>query len=246
MAIYFNDEEHPYIFKTEEEIDGQNQSIAKYDYWSDLIEEQKRVQSKIDQSLKGLNHKIEQQEHAQQQRWRKIYYKMNEQRKFNEKRKGFEDHVKNWLENIESKNERLQIMLNEDSQLKQDILEKLHNLKQTQQDIENRLEKQEATIEDFLADLREHHEFQKDMGIQISKQEERHQELLDRLDNQEALTEKVLRQVTNLRSIIFERAGHLAEKIENGYQLTSSYIHKLLTGQVFLLEQKEKQKKGTD
>ena len=87
MAIYFNDEEYPYIFKNEEEIDGPNQSFAKYDYWSDLIEEQKRVHSEINQSLKGLNHKVDQQEHDQQKRWRNIYDRLNEQRKYNDKHK---------------------------------------------------------------------------------------------------------------------------------------------------------------
>ena len=125
-------------------------------------------------------------------------------------------------------------------------MEKLHSLKQTQQEIENRLEKQKAANEQLLLNLREQHELQKEMADQISKLEANHQEVIERLDSQEALTEKVLRQVKNLRYILFERAGYLAEKIENGYQLTSSYIYKLLTGQVFLLEQKEKQKKDTD
>ncbi|MFS0643628.1 hypothetical protein [Siminovitchia sp. 179-K 8D1 HS] len=246
MAIYYNDEEYPYIFKNKEEIDEPNQSIAKYDYWSDLVEEQKRVHSEINESLHGLHDKVHRQEHDQQQRWKKIYYRLNEQRKYNDKQNEFENYAKSRLENIESKNERLQAMLNEESQFKQVMMEKLHSLQKTHQEIENRLEKQEAINEHFLSSLHEQHELQKEMADQISKLEANHQEVIERLDSQEALTEKVLRQVTNLRSILFERAGHLADKIENSYKLTSSYIYKLMTGQVFLVEQKEKQKKDTD
>lgn len=248
MAIYFNEEEYPYIFKNEEEISEPNQSIANYDFWSVFAEEQKRVQSRINKSVKALNHQLHQQELDHKRRWRKIYEKLNEQRKYNEKHKEFKKDVKGWLENIESQNVRLQAMLNEESLLKQEMIEKWHSLQSSYQEIERRLEKQEAANEQLLSGLHEQHELQKEIVNQISKQEERYQEVIERLENQEALTEKVLRQVINLRSAIFERAGHLAEKIENGYKLTSSYIYKLMTGsvqplQVFQLEQKEKQKK---
>src|SRR5699024_8050790 len=47
---------------------------------------------------------------------------------------------------------------------------------------------------------------------QMSTQAETQDDLNKRLENQEALTEKLLRQVDHLRSILFERVSFLAEK----------------------------------
>lgn len=69
-----------------------------------------------------------------------------------------------------------------------------------------------------------------DLTEQLTEQKESQQEVLIRLDNQEALTEKALRQIGHLRSSLFERTNYLAEKIEDSYQLTSSYLYQLLTG----------------
>jgi hypothetical protein len=50
------------------------------------------------------------------------------------------------------------------------------------------------------------------------------------LDKQEALTEKIYRQLNHIRSILFERTNYLAEKMDEGYKLTSSYVYNLMTG----------------
>ncbi|MBI0577134.1 hypothetical protein IEC97_07155 [Neobacillus cucumis] len=55
-------------------------------------------------------------------------------------------------------------------------------------------------------------------------------QVLTRLDRQEALTEKILRQINHIRSILFERTNYLATKIEDGYKVTSTYVYKLMTG----------------
>src|SRR5699024_12866080 len=54
--------------------------------------------------------------------------------------------------------------------------------------------------------------------------------MLDRLENQEALMEKFHRQISEFRSILFERSSFLAEKIEDSYNLTSSYFYQLVSG----------------
>lgn len=85
---------------------------------------------------------------------------------------------------------------------------------------------------------------QEKLSKQLKDQKNRQDDVMKRLENQDALLEKVLRQLQFLRSIIFERSAHLIEKIESGYQLTSSYIYELVTGSkqpfsLFLLHQQE-------
>ncbi|MFP7295876.1 hypothetical protein [Neobacillus niacini] len=78
--------------------------------------------------------------------------------------------------------------------------------------------------------LKTQEELQKQLTEKISKQEEFQTEVLNRLDQQEALTEKISRQLNHIRSILFERTNYLAEKIDEGYKITSSYVYKLMTG----------------
>lgn len=78
--------------------------------------------------------------------------------------------------------------------------------------------------------LKTQEELQKQLSEKISKQEEFQTGVLNRLDQQEALTEKISRQLNHIRSILFERTNYLAEKIDEGYKITSSYVYNLMTG----------------
>lgn len=78
--------------------------------------------------------------------------------------------------------------------------------------------------------LKTQEELQKQLSEKISKQEEFQIGVLNRLDKQEALTEKISRQLNHIRSILFERTNYLAEKIDEGYKITSSYVYNLMTG----------------
>jgi predicted nucleic acid-binding Zn ribbon protein len=78
--------------------------------------------------------------------------------------------------------------------------------------------------------LKTQEDLQKQLSEKISKQEEFQMGVLNRLDQQEALTEKIFRQINHIRSILFERTNYLAEKIDEGYKITSSYVYNLMTG----------------
>jgi hypothetical protein len=78
--------------------------------------------------------------------------------------------------------------------------------------------------------LKTQEELQKQLAEKMSKQEEFQTGVLTRLDQQEALTEKIFRQLNHIRSILFERTNYLAEKIDEGYKITSSYVYNLMTG----------------
>ncbi len=101
--------------------------------------------------------------------------------------------------------------------------------------------------EELIIDLlKTQEELQKQLAEKISKQEEFQTEVFTRLEQQEALTEKIFRQVNHIRSILFERTNYLAEKIDEGYKMTSSYVYNLMTGSdqpiTFYLMNNKKQK----
>lgn len=99
----------------------------------------------------------------------------------------------------------------------------------TSEEIKNRLKKNDSDYQALLLLLNNQIEHQKELSKKISLQEGFQNKVLNRLDKHEALTEKLSLQFTNLRSILFERTNFLAEKIEECYKLTSSFIHKALS-----------------
>jgi hypothetical protein len=88
----------------------------------------------------------------------------------------------------------------------------------------------QAANELLATKINEQVELQKQFSREFTKQEKFQTEVLSRLDKQEALTEKIYRQINHIRSILFERTNYLAEKMDEGYKLTSSYVYNLMTG----------------
>ena len=102
---------------------------------------------------------------------------------------------------------------------------------------ENKVTKSFARLDDkqqeFHQMLEDEHvvsqEFKEQIAKQILQQEDVQQAFMSRLDNQEGMTEKMVRQLDHLRSMLYERTNFLTEKIENSYTMTTSYLAKLLT-----------------
>ena len=91
-------------------------------------------------------------------------------------------------------------------------------------------QKQKEYEELIIHLLKTQEELQKQLTEKFNNQEEFQTGVLTRLDQQEALTEKMFRQINHIRSVLFERTNYLAEKIDEGYKITSSYVYNLMTG----------------
>ncbi|MEW9050222.1 MAG: hypothetical protein AB2392_03640 [Neobacillus sp.] len=96
--------------------------------------------------------------------------------------------------------------------------------------LDERMEKYEAANQQIHTQINDQYMLQKQMSEKLSGQEDFQSEVISRLDKQEALTEKISRQINHIRSILFERTNYLAEKIDEGYKITSSYVYNLMTG----------------
>jgi hypothetical protein len=116
--------------------------------------------------------------------------------------------------------------------------------------LDERMEKYEYANQQLHTQFNEQYMLQKQMSEKLTGQEEFQSGVISRLDKQEALTEKISRQINHIRSILFERTNYLAEKVDEGFKLTSSYVYNLMTGSdqpisFYLLNKKEeKQKKN--
>lgn len=178
---------------------------------------------------------------------------MNEQQKANNSLKqAMEDQMVKSLLAFHEKNAQLESILEKEAATKLSLMDQVSELNKRYQEIANRLERNEEANQQLSVQMQEQLELQKETAEKITKQEEFHGCVLERLDTQEALLDKVARQVNHIRSILFERTNYLAEKIDDGYKLTSSYVYKLMTGSeqpltFFLLNHKkeEKQEEGS-
>src|SRR5699024_10817710 len=113
--------------------------------------------------------------------------------------------------------------------------------------LENKLTVQETLHQQLAGQMTEVYDLQKKMTDQEAKQEEKKEDKLKRLQDQEAVMEKITRQLAHFRSIIFERKNHVVEKVENSYDLTSTFFYKMLTGSeqpLTLLMMKEKKEES--
>lgn len=126
-----------------------------------------------------------------------------------------------------------------------------HNVADQLKDLKARLERYEDANHQLVLQMNEQFELQKVVAKKMMKQEEFQGGVLQRLDTQEALMDKISRQIQHIRSILFERTNYLATKIDDGYNITSSYVYRLMTGSeqpltFFLMNNKkeENQKKS--
>ncbi|WP_404451544.1 hypothetical protein LG329_14565 [Virgibacillus necropolis] len=225
-----NNEKHGNLFKNEGKIKEPNQSYFKRDHFAELVNGQLKVNESIQHSIHGLKTLHQQQENSQMAKWMEISKRLNELKAFNlthEKDKGY---VVERLKNLEEENKKLQVIVEDERLSEREMLSQINSLCQSNQEIVDQLEDYNLGQQEVKTKMSEQFDLQQQMSDQLSKQEENRDEVLSRLENQEALTEKITRQIDYFRSILFERTNYLAEKIENGYQHTSSYINKLVTG----------------
>jgi hypothetical protein len=230
MGVFINKGEHPEVFKTKGKINEPNQGFLKTDYVSELVKEQKEANSLLNQSIQELKNLYQQQENTHSSQWREIGNQLNELSESNLIHEKFESLVKEWLTNLNEKNRRLQALQENESLLKQQMIEQINIVSQSNQEIVDRMGKYESSNDQLALIINEQLDLQNQMSDQFSRQEDIQNEVLSRLDKQEALTEKILRQINHIRSILFERTNYLAGKIENGYKVTSTYVYKLMTG----------------
>ena len=264
MGLFINEDQYPELFKNTRHVQTQNQRSYRFDDWTEFLKEQKRANQELNQAFLILNQLHQKQASKQEHQWQEIGGQIGELRQINFQREAFEKFALELLEKIEQQ-QREGVELEEKQ--KREIFEQIEMTYLSNGEIRQRLEqlssigekivtqvaKQELSQEQLSHQL---HELQQEtvnklgeqetkqqtLDKQMEKQDARHQELIARLEKQEAVSEKIIREIQHIRSVLFERASYLAEKIENGYKLTSSYFQKIVHGSNPPSSEKEKVK----
>lgn len=251
MGLFINDEINRGIYKNKGEITEPNQGFFRRDHLSELLKEQRKVNDALHHSMLGLKVLSEQQGYKQSGQWEEISNQLNELKGMNHQHEKIESLVVERLKGLEIDNRRMQGMLEHEHLTEQEMESQLKSLSRSNQEIADQLKKFSLENDEIGTKMDEQHKLQKKMADQMANQEDKQHEVLNRLDNQEALTEKITRQMEHYRTILFERTTYLAEKIEEGYNLTSSYFTELMTGSdqlpqnFMVLEKKKEEQKSS-
>lgn len=227
MGLFINKEKHLKVYKNTQEIKTSNQEFVRYNFLTELIIEQQKANKELTQSISDLKRRYEKHGEEQSVQWNHVKKEMQANHR---NRVEFENQLIQQIHTLDEKTHYLQEVLEKESILKQSIMEQIHSLGESSQEIVSRIEKSEATSQLLKAKMNQQFTLQKEVAETLSNTKEFQTGVIERLDNQEAITEKILRQINHIRSILFERTNYLATKINEGYKMTSSYVYKLMTG----------------
>ncbi|MGP4107924.1 hypothetical protein [Virgibacillus sp. L01] len=249
MGLYINNNDHPDVYMNGSDILEPNQGYFRVDYFSEMIKEQKELNKSLSNSFRDLKSLYHQQTNTQAGRWQEVGKQLEVLKESNLQHKNFENQAVQWLKTLDSNNAKLQDILENGGLLNKEIAEQVNRLGESNQAIVDQLGKYESSSQALASHMSELYDLNKQMSERISTQDDNQDQVINRLENQEALMEKTLRQIDQFRSILFERTNYIAESIENSYNLTSTYVYKLMTGSeqplsLFMTKQREEERKS--
>ncbi|MBO0603081.1 hypothetical protein I2483_15540 [Sporosarcina sp. E16_3] len=229
MGLFINRNGHPDVFKNNVDILGMNQEHYKIDPLAEWMKEQSEATHSVGDQFNIMETLLKQQKNSQSNQLKSIHNRLNEIKKSDIRHEKFGIEVMESLKKVETKNEMLQRTLKHERIINQEFIEKVNEVSQTNEEIVNRMETLTSANEEIVVKMNEQLDYQKLLSEQILKQNDVQKDMISRLDNQEGMLGKIIRQLDYLRFVLFERTHFLSEKIEGSYNMTSSYISKLLT-----------------
>ncbi|MCG1027708.1 hypothetical protein J5S49_05340 [Virgibacillus halodenitrificans] len=228
MGLYIN-HRHGDIYKNNEGIQAPNQEVFIKNHVAEMIEEQQRVNKSLSTSFYELKNLYEQQSNKQTHQWKDITTQLNQLKQLNDTHDKLENDVIKVLQKLEGNQLSIQKLIEENYLSKETYDQQLNEITSGYQDIADKLERHREVNEKLTSKVEQQTEWQKEIGEKVKEHEVSQEKVLERMENQEAITEKITRQMDHFRSILFERTNYLADKVEEGYHLTTSYVAKLMS-----------------
>lgn len=230
MGLYVNTRLHPTLFKNDRALQEPNQEYFKSDYLKEVLYGQSKMNESFQSELKKMRVTMQKQQFLEEKRWNEIVVDIVGLKVDSGRHQQFEKQTREWIAILEKNSQELHRIVTENSSINQEILNEIHRIHQSNEEIVEQLVNFDKASQEITSKINEIADKQDVMVEHVATQNKNHGSVLEHLENQEALMEKSNRQLDNLRSILFERTSFIADKIEESYKLTSSYIYKFLTG----------------
>ncbi|MEN1966723.1 hypothetical protein WMZ97_01490 [Lentibacillus sp. N15] len=245
MGLFMNQCVHPEVFVNQEDPQAPNQEYFQRDYFAELVKSQQNINDSLNNSVHELRQQFLEQRSLQKKEWMDVFNQLKELRRTQQEHDQFEANAQEWIRMLDENNQELSRRLDEEGLLKGEVVAEMNQISESNQAILDQIGTYESLNKQLAAKMDELFELQQTMSNKVSTQHESQEKALTHLENQDALLEKTLRQVTNIRSILFERTSYLVDKIEKSYKRTSSFVYHLMTGSDqplnFLMEQKREE-----
>lgn len=207
-----------------------NQEVYQYHYLKDILRKQQETQQEVTSSVHQFHSTLKENRDIYEQEAKKMvksHQDLQEHIKntFIQQKMNLDEMIKK-IEHIESKYKTMETYFENE----RNMLEALIQQQAVHDKLLHTLAKRNDEEEKILSQFQVQHELLHDLHKKIELQEIYHQTLMERLDSHEGLLHKILSELDYIRSIIFERASHLLQKMELGFQkvtkpIQSFFIH---------------------
>lgn len=230
MALFMNKKDNPKLYKNNCNISAPNQDYYQTNYMADMVAEQKKVNQSLQQSLDHLKKLYASQKYFHASQWTTVSKKLHELQEWHRDREHFEKNIDHKLTLLNRKGAVLQNTFEKEMGEHQEIKAGINKLHTSNEHIISQLKEHETVHAKLAVTIDDVHHMQQQVTKSVNNQEKNYQDIASQMENQAALLEKIVRQVDYLKSVLYERASYLAEKVEDGYNLTSAYVYKLFKG----------------
>lgn len=226
MGLFFNRENHSDLYSGNH-IDAKNQAVYRTDSLSEAMQDQMKSLDMMIEKYKEMEKQIQKQSEIQLDHWQTADIRFDEISKHQSRYRQFEHKAIDALERLDLKQVELQKILESKKAINEELVEQINLLKQSNVEIAERLDKFDTDQEMLLMKMDVQIAKQDQFSHSLEEQKATQTEIVERIEKHEGLIDKMMRQMDFLRSVIFERAHFLAGKIDNSYQLTTTYISNL-------------------
>lgn len=214
-----------------------NQTVYKLNYLHEFLEEQTKINFSLSKSVEHVNHSIKETNNTHNNQFLKVIGKLKEQEAMGEQ-------LQQYLQQQEKAHELLLSRLNVLEETTNALMEKLESDGLITQAILDQQSRHETTLKELVAkenesiaeQTRKQEELYEEFSNKLNLQEVYHNTVMERLDQQEGLIKKLSGELDHLRSVIYERASHIIEKVESNISRMAKPIQRFFVN----TEEKEK------
>lgn len=220
MGIYKNSDIEPNIYHLDNNEITSNQKEYRKNYLQEILLEQAKMNDSLKHSVEHVSQSLQLTNAAQQDQNKFMIHKLHSHDQFYER---IEDYFQNQektnefllqrLTLLEEKNEAILEKIEAERLLTEAILDQQSIHDQVLHKLKENIDEEESVIDQ----LKKQDDLFDEFSSKLELQQIFHNTVMERLDQQEGLMKKIIGELDHLRSVIYERAAHIAEKIEDQY-----------------------------
>jgi hypothetical protein len=222
MTLYLNKNVHPYVYKSKTTTRNMsNQTVYRSNYLNDFIKEQGNLNNRLFDSFEEVRTILKNSNSEQRSKLETLLKRLGEQETLTNQ---FIDYVKKQelpvqniierLDKLDSKSEELAKKLEMDGLIDQAIMDQLSFQSQSTDKFSRKLEVYETTYQDLIVQQRNQTDLYEDIDNKLKVQEAFHETIMNELSHQKEITQKLYKQLDNLKGFIVEKVAPFIEKFD--------------------------------